>query len=205
MVTPDDVLKFWFGEPPADPNELMVKIRRWFRGGPEMDAEVQAKFGGAVTAALAGELDAWADSARSRLALVLLLDQFTRNVFRGDPKTYAGDAKAQALALEAFDSKVAGELELVQRIFLSMPLLHSEHPALQERLRALTAEFVAQAPPLYARMAAMNAEQSAKYQEIIARFGSFPHRNANLGRTSTAEEIEFLRDWEQKQAPSGAP
>jgi uncharacterized protein (DUF924 family) len=201
----DDVLAFWFGEPARDEAELMNKVRRWFRGGPEMDAEVIAKFGPTVEAALAGSLDSWTATARGRLALVIVLDQFTRNVFRNDPKTYAGDERAQQLALEAFDRGIDRELEFVERMFLSMPLLHAENSALQDRVSKLANGFAKDCPPPYAKMSAMHMEQTTKYREIVRRFGHFPHRNAILGRSSTPDEIEFLRDWSERQAPTGSP
>jgi uncharacterized protein (DUF924 family) len=204
MTKPEEVLAFWFGEPAADDKGLMTKIFRWFQGGPELDAQINDKFKAAVEAALAGELDDWANEPRSRLALVLLLDQFTRNVYRGDPRTYAGDAKAQALALDAFDRGLDRQLSWLERVFLSMPMMHAENLALQERLGQIVAGLGQEAPPECRAMAAMHAEQSAKYTAIIARFGHFPHRNAILGRPSTPEEVEFLVDWEKKAPPRGA-
>ncbi|HZO17155.1 MAG TPA: DUF924 family protein [Polyangiaceae bacterium] len=205
MTTPEEILQFWFGEPARDANDVMDKLRRWFRGGAEIDADVRERFGAAVEAALAGELDGWALEARSRLALVLLLDQFTRNVYRGDPRTHAGDEKAQELALDAFDRGLDRTLSYVERVFLSMPLIHSEHLSRQRRVDEIVAQMTPEAPPECGQMAAMHAEQTAKYTAIIARFGRFPHRNELLGRISTPEEEEFLKDWEQKGPPRGGP
>lgn len=205
MTTPDEVLQFWFGEPARDADEVMAKVRRWFRGGPEIDASIRERFAAAVEAALAGELDGWAEDARSRLALVLLLDQFTRNVYRGDPRTHAGDEKAQELALDAFERGLDRTLSYVERVFLSMPLMHSEHLSRQQRLGDIVTQMVPEAPREFRQMAAMHAEQSAKYTAVIARFGRFPHRNELLGRVSTPEEEEFLKDWEQKGPPRGGP
>lgn len=201
MTTPQDVLEFWFGEPPSTKDEMMAQIKRWFQGGPEMDAEVIERFGDAVGRALAGELDDWADEPRSRLALVLVLDQFTRNVFRGDPRTYAGDPKAQRLALEAFEAGMDDSLEYVEKMFLSMPLLHAEDVELQRRSDAIAARISEEAQGPYASGAAAHLEQNAKYTEIIERFGRFPHRNELLGRESTPEELEFLKGWAQTAAP----
>ena len=205
MTTPDEILQFWFGEPARDADGVMAKMRRWFRGGPDVDADVRERFGAAVEAALAGELDHWAADARSRLALVLLLDQFTRNVYRGDPRTHAGDEKAQALALDAFDRGLDATLSYVERMFLSMPLVHSEQLSRQRRAGEIVAQMTPDAPPEFRQVAAMHTEQSGKYTAVIARFGRFPHRNKLLGRQSTPEEEEFLEDWEQKGPPRGAP
>jgi uncharacterized protein (DUF924 family) len=203
-VSPEDVLEFWFGIPPADEQELMQKVRRWFHGGDALDREVVAGFADAVDAALGGGLDAWSSSPRGRLALVILLDQFTRSVFRGTSRVYAGDARAQELALEAFDDGSAEELSFVEQLFLSLPLLHAESLALQEREAQIAAALAAKAPSLWRPMSAMHLEQSAKYRRVIERFGRFPHRNAILGRSSTPQEIEFIVDWDEKAPPTGA-
>jgi uncharacterized protein (DUF924 family) len=202
-VAPEDVLEFWFGTPPADESELMAKIRRWFQGGDTVDREVVERFADTVEAAVDGGLEAWASSPRGRLALVILLDQFTRNVFRDTPRMYAGDARAQELALAAFADRTADRLAFVEQLFLSLPLLHSESLAHQERGAEIAAALARQAPPLFEPMCAMHLEQSAKYRGVIERFGGFPHRNAVLGRPSTPEEIEFLADWDAKARPAG--
>jgi len=204
-VSPDHVVAFWFGAPPADADELATKTLRWFRGGEAFDREVIARFADVVTAAVEGGLDAWRSSPRGRLALVILLDQFTRNVFRGTPRMYAGDARAQALALEAFADGSVAALPFVEQLFLSLPLLHAESLALQERVGEIARALAPKVPAVFEPMAAMWLEQCAKYRGVIARFGRFPHRNAMLGRPSTPEEIAFLADWEAKAPPAGMP
>jgi uncharacterized protein (DUF924 family) len=205
MTAPEDVLAFWFGGPVQDEGDLMARITRWFRGGDSLDREIVTRFGDAVRTAVDGGLEDWRRTPRDTLALVLLLDQFTRNVFRDDPRMYMGDARAQRIALEAFDAGMADDLAYVERIFLAMPLLHAESVTLQERSVAIARTLAADAPPLYAPMAAQHLEQSAKYHDVIARFGRFPHRNALLGRPSTPEEVVFLADWESKRTPAGMP
>ncbi len=199
----DDVLDFWFGQPATTPDELMAKIRRWFRGGPELDKEISEGFGDTVRAALEGKLDAWAETVRGRLALVIVLDQFTRNVYRNNAKTYAGDDKAQQLAVAAFDEGLDTELGGIERMFLSMPLLHSEKIEHQKRVNAIAKENAKRARPIESKIFEMNLEQAVKYEGIVSRFGRFPHRNVILGRTSTPEELEFLKDWAEKQPPTG--
>jgi uncharacterized protein (DUF924 family) len=202
VALPADVLAFWFGEPPRDGDEALSRIRRWFLGGEAMDLEVRERFATTVEAALAGELEGWAATIHGRLALVLVIDQFTRNVYRGDAKTYAGDAMAQRVALEAFDRGLDAELSYVERAFLAMPLLHAENVDLQQRSVAIAAD-PGTVPEVYQAMQAMRIEQSHKYRDIIQRFGRFPHRNAILGRSATAEETAFLDDWEAKARPQG--
>jgi uncharacterized protein (DUF924 family) len=202
--SPEEVLRFWFGEPLVEPGELQGRIDRWFQGGTEVDREIVQRFAGAVEVAVAGGLEEWRPSPRGRLALVLLLDQFTRNVFRDSPRMYAGDARAQTLALESFDDGSARALAWVERLFLSLPLLHAEDLALQKREGEIAAALAAEVPALYRPMAPMLLEQSGKYTHILERFGRFPHRNAILGRVSTAEEMAFLSDWLEKAPPSGS-
>ena len=204
MPTANDVLDYWFGEPARTEPELMQKISRWFTGGPALDREVNERFGDAIDDAIAGQLDDWAGAPRSRLALVILLDQLTRNRFRDDPKMYSGDSKAQQLALRSFEDGTADKLELVERLFLAMPLLHAEDLAMQQRAGEIGVALRQDAPPLYEKMLAMHREQTGKYTDVIRRFGRFPHRNAILGRESTPEEIEFLRDWADRAPPRGS-
>jgi len=199
------VLEFWFGVPAVTEADLMTKGRRWFAGGAPMDTEVKARFGETVKAAIAGELDPWTSTPRGRLALVLLLDQLTRHAFRGDPRAFAGDVKAQRLATEAFDTGADRTLSVLERLFMTMPLLHAEDPKLLERAVGLARRIAAEAPPLFAKPCAMHLEQADKYLRVVTRFGRFPHRNAVLGRVSTPEEEAFLVDWAEVAPPAGAP
>jgi uncharacterized protein (DUF924 family) len=196
----DEVLDFWFGVPATDAPGLMAKMKRWYQGGPALDEEIRAKFLTEVETAVAGGLEEWTATLRGRLALVILLDQFTRSVYRGDARTYAGDARAQSLALGGLSR--LGELPSLERNFLLMPLVHAEDLALQERGVAEVARVVEEAAEWQRPILAMGIEQTRKYRDVIARFGRFPHRNQILGRTSTPEEEEFLVDWAKKQAPA---
>src|SRR5437764_10625284 len=124
----DRVYEYWFGAAPAlDAATAEAKMRRWYRGGPPVDAEVREKFGPLVERAVRGELDGWSATPRGRIALILLLDQFTRNLWRDDPRCYSGDAKAQRLAVEALDSGLDEKLSLEERQFLRIPLAHAEN------------------------------------------------------------------------------
>jgi uncharacterized protein (DUF924 family)/glutathione S-transferase len=211
VCTADDVLAFWFDakdgvvDEKTDEARLLALVKRWFRGGDSFDAEITSRFLPTIEAALRGELDSWGDTPRGRLALILVLDQFTRNVFRDTPRMYAGDERAQKLAVDAIARGTHRELSsYCERVFLGMPLLHAEHVALQEKYGAYVDENAKSAPASCAKMVAMGREQATKYQAIIARFGRFPHRNAIVGRTSTAEELVFVDEMKGKMAPSGA-
>ena len=200
----DDVLAFWFGEPPKSTEEYGKQVRRWFMGGSALDAEIRARFAPLLEQALAGGLDDWAQTLRGRLALILVLDQFPRSIYRDEPRMYAGDAKAQPLTIEALDRGLDAELSIEHRQFLVMPMLHAENLTLQERgVVAMRACFEA-AEPWQREILKMATEQSEKYRGVIAKFGRFPHRNAILGRTNTPDEDAFLLDWKAKQAPTGS-
>lgn len=200
----EEVLEFWFGATSSQPAPAMRKIRRWFQGGPELDRDVRARFQAAVEAAIEGRLDHWASSPRGRRALIILLDQLTRNIYRDDARTYAGDARAQAMTLAALDAHELAGLSFEEHMFLTMPLLHAESLELQAKSVADCEQRAAAFGPEHAPMAAMALEQARKYYDIIERFGRFPHRNTLLGRTSSPEELEFLKDWAEKQPPSAA-
>jgi uncharacterized protein (DUF924 family) len=203
MNDPQDILAFWFGEPAADAAELQRKFQRWFVVNPDFDREIIARFSGDVERALAGELPSWRGEPRTRLALIVLLDQFTRTLFRGQARTFAGDPMAQELGIEAIDRGWHREVSLEERQFYIMPLMHAEDLALQRRANQLAHELVAEAPPELRGVFGMTPEQSGKYIDLIARFGRFPFRNEALGRASSEAELEFLRDWKQRQHPTG--
>src|SRR5262249_2270673 len=148
---------------------------------------VRDHFATEVDEAVAGGLVDWEGAPRSRLALILLLDQFTRNLYRGEARTYHGDARAQRLAIDAFDRDLVRSLSLEERNFFIMPLAHAEDLALQQRAVALVNQVVAEAPAALRPVWSIGIEQSRKYRDLVARFGRFPHRNAVLGRTSTPE------------------
>jgi uncharacterized protein (DUF924 family) len=199
----DEVLAFWFGAAPTTTEEYGKQIRRWFMGGPALDEEIRARFAPVVEQAFAGALDDWANTTRGRLALILVLDQFSRSIYRDQPQMYAGDPKAQALTVEALARGLQAELPVVQRHFLVMPLLHAENLDLQERGVVAMREVHDAGEPWQREMLKMGTEQSIKYRDLIARFGRFPHRNKILGRANTPEEDAFLVDWAAKQPPSG--
>lgn len=201
IASPEEVLAFWFDEP-AGATDLMASLRRWFQGGAAMDAEVTARFGATIDAALRGELDGWADGIEGRLALVLVLDQLTRNRFRDDARTWSGDARAQQLAVEVLERGLDAGLETTRRLFLLMPLLHAEDVRLQERGLEAARAIAREAPASRAELCAMHLEQAAKYGDVIRLFGRFPHRNVVLGRTSTPEEVEFLKGWADRAPPA---
>lgn len=172
-MTPSEVLGFWFDEIAPD---------RWWSVDPAFDRQLEARFGGLLQQAALGELHAWRDGPEGRLAEVIVLDQFSRNIHRGMPLAFAQDAAALVLAQEAVRLGVHAALPLPHRSFLLMPFMHSESRGIHVIAERLFREF-----------APANHEFELKHKAIVDRFGRYPHRNAILGRASTAEEIEFLR------------
>lgn len=181
-ITPDDVLDFWFGPPPRASREA------WFRKDPSFDTVIRERFGEAVAAALAGEFADWSATPSETLARVILLDQFPRNIHRDTPLAFAGDAQALAVAQDAMARGFDRRLDFFGRWFLYLPFEHSEDLAMQQRSLELFGQLAAETGnrgPL---------EWAEKHAAVIRRFGRYPHRNAILGRTSTAEEIAFLAE-----------
>jgi uncharacterized protein (DUF924 family) len=179
FATADDVLAFWFDGERQRPE--------WFRKDAAFDATVRERFGATLEAALAGRLLDWHGSPPSALARVLVLDQFTRNAFRDTPRAFAGDALALVAATDMVARGDDRHLAPVQRSFVYLPFEHAEDRAMQHKAVSLFEQLAADAPAL-----ADLVTWARKHQEVIERFGRFPHRNAILGRTSTAEELTYL-------------
>ena len=192
---PEEVLSYWFPEGinDADLEALRREGKRWMQGGPEVDKEITERFGDVLEQARRGELNHWAHTPRGRLALIIVLDQFSRNIYRGSPLSYAQDAKALKLALEGVELGMDRELTPIERRFFWLPLGHSEDLALHERSVRYAEEEAANAPPHQRVMAEFGISQAKAARSVIARFGRHPHRNEILGRTSTPEELEYLR------------
>jgi uncharacterized protein (DUF924 family) len=182
------LLDFWFG-PPGDPErELHRPI--WFRSTPEFDAALSEAFLADYEAAAAGGRSDWEASAEGALALVLLLDQVPRNIFRETPRAFATDALARAAADRALARGFDRIVPPAWRLFFYMPFHHSEDLADQRRSLALSASLPQRNPDRRGSL----RRYGRPYVEVIERFGRFPHRNRILGRQSTAEEIEFMKD-----------
>ncbi len=184
------VLDFWFLAPGAPAGGAARPARpEWFRKDPAFDAAIRERFGKDVDAALAGEREAWNSGAAGCLALILLLDQFTRNIFRDTPQAFAGDAAALALADTAIADACDRALPPVRRWFLYLPFMHAESLPVQERSVALFGELARQGGDAFASA----LDYAVRHRDVIARFGRFPHRNAILGRESTLAESAFLK------------
>lgn len=200
----DDILAFWIGEPATDARGLLAKLQRWFQGGETIDRLIEKRFGAIVERALAGELDHWLASTRGRIALVIVLDQFTRNLFRNTPRAYAGDEAARALAMSLVESGLWRLGSTEQRLVVGMPFAHAEDLELQSRSVAIAQETTRDAPEALHGPLSIGCGRTEHYRSIIARFGRFPHRNGILGRRSTSEELAFLEE-EAKRPPPLPP
>ena len=170
-----DVLSFWFAE---------LTPAQWWRLDPELDVLISSRFAALYEAALAGELQHWRSSAEGRLAEIIVLDQFSRNIHRGTARAFAADGMALVLAQELIAQGLDQQLSIAQRAFAYLPYMHSESPAIHSK-----AEQLFMAPGLE-----LNLKAELKHKVIIDRFGRYPHRNALLGRASTPEELQFLTE-----------
>jgi uncharacterized protein (DUF924 family) len=172
-VSAHDIIHFWFES---------IEPMQWFKKDLPFDQNIRSQFGLTHQAATLGELEPWRTTAEGRLAEIIILDQFSRNLYRDKPQAFAYDAIALVLAQEAIRIKADQEVSLEKRTFFYMPFMHSESPAIHQVAVGLFSQPGAE----------FNYEFELKHKAIIDRFGRYPHRNAILGRTSTPEETEFL-------------
>ncbi|MDA0130048.1 DUF924 domain-containing protein [Vibrio sp. MarTm2] len=172
-TSPDIVLKFWFEE---------LEPKDWFMSNDEVDQMITDRFEPLLKSAAQSELYPWRATAAGRLAEILVLDQFSRNVYRNTPQAFSQDPLALALAQEAIELKLDDELSTTEKSFLYMPFMHSESKIIHQKAVELFSQVGLE----------NNYDFEIKHKVIIDKFGRYPHRNAILGRESTAEEIEFL-------------
>lgn len=185
----DDIHQFWFGRLDEAGMAEPQQQKLWFSANDAIDDALRQRFGALVERALAGELQEWADHDTGLIALVLLLDQFTRNIFRGTARAFAGDPTALVLARDAIAAGRHQQLPAIHRVFLYLPLEHSEDLAAQDECLRLFRELQQAAD---SDQVAGFTRYALAHREIIAQFGRFPHRNAILDRESTPEELEHL-------------
>jgi uncharacterized protein (DUF924 family) len=189
--TIEELHNYWFGE--LDENGLCVSDRNslWFGADSATDAACRERFGASLAQARAGKLDGWAQTDRGLVALVVLLDQFSRNIYRGTAQAFAGDPQALALAQRTIAAGHHLRLPVIHRVFLYLPLEHREDAALQELCVTLFEDLARLTDhPQFASF----TRYAAAHRDVITRFGRFPHRNAVLGRESSAAELAYLRE-----------
>lgn len=188
------VYEFWFGHGSlSDVAYIGSRMKLWFGKNAEADREIARQFGPWLEAYRAPDFVSWKNSPAGWVSLILLLDQFPRNAFRGTPKSFAFDPYALELAKSAVASNVLARISLVESLFVLLPFEHSESLSDQEQSIRLFTSLKESAPPDLLPIAENTLDYAIRHRDIIARFGRFPHRNAILGRVSTAEEVEFLK------------
>jgi uncharacterized protein (DUF924 family) len=187
------VLDFWFGTSTDDTVTAQNQRKLWWSKDAAVDADMRARFASLVNAAAAGDHDDWTVTPRGRLALILLFDQFPRNIHRDTPQAFAHDARALQLALDGIATGADLALRPIERVFCYLPLEHAESPAMQERSVALFTALAAAVTEADRKTFKGYVDYALRHRDVIARFGRFPHRNRILRRASTPEETEFLK------------
>lgn len=186
------ILSFWFKEQELSAPQIDRRMDIWFSEDAVLDHQIEKDFGDDVVAACEGKLDHWGNEAHGRLALIILIDQFRRNIFRGTAEAFSKDKLALKLCVEgAMDNKDRG-LTPIQRVFFYMPLQHAESKKVQAKSVELYNRLAEAVSPTYRETFLTVAQFAELHKDIVDQFGRFPHRNALLGRENTAEEAEYL-------------
>jgi len=188
----DSILSFWFKEQELTAPQIDHRMEMWFSEDPVLDHEIEKEFGNDVSAASAGNLDHWAAEPEGRLALIILIDQFRRNIYRNTAKAFAKDKLALKLCVEGAMNEKDRGLTPIQRVFFYMPLQHAESRRVQEKSVALYNRLAELVSPTYRETFLTVAQFAELHKDIIDQFGRFPHRNTLLERENTAEEAEYL-------------
>lgn len=188
----ESVLSFWLGACGPDGTIDPTRRKMWFKGGAKHDAEIRERFGGLHERASRGDLADWAATSKGRLALIVVLDQFSRHIHRGTARAFAQDPGAQKLALTGTDAHTDLELVPIERSFFYLPLEHAEDRALQARSVECYQRLVTAVAEAWRKDYEGFLDYARRHRAVIERFGRFPHRNVALGRPSTPDEIAFL-------------
>lgn len=193
QLSPDianDILHFWFGQQPYD---LAALQTRWWQKDTGFDASIRARFHTPLTVAIDGGCADWLESPTQCLALIVLLDQFSRNIYRNTPQAFAQDRQALAATLQGIDRQFDQALDPIERLMFYMPLMHAESEATQALSLKYFSALAHDAPDHYAATLSNTLDFAQRHADIIKRFGRYPHRNAILERPSTPEETAFLQ------------
>lgn len=188
----ETIVDFWVGDPDASADELKRRSQRWFSADPKLDAEIESRFGPLLANRAAGVFDGWKATPRGRLGLIILLDQFPRNIYRGRAEAFAFDDLALELTQSGIDAGMDRTLAPLERMFFYMPLQHAEAPEPQQRSMTVFQALADSCPEGQRPFFQLSLSFASEHRDLIARFGRFPHRNRAMGRASTEEEIEFL-------------
>ncbi|UCD68928.1 MAG: DUF924 domain-containing protein [Betaproteobacteria bacterium] len=193
MENVESILQFWFGMATDDLAVAEQRAEIWWKKRPPVDAEIRERFASVVDGAASGQHDAWLADPRGRLSMIILTDQFSRNMYRDTPRAFAFDPLALSWTKEGIASGADQALRPIERIFFYMPLEHSESIEDQERAVALITDLAAHVSSEKRKLFEGFVGFAKRHRDIVQRFGRFPHRNTILGRSSTPEELEFLK------------
>jgi uncharacterized protein (DUF924 family) len=188
----DRLLSYWLEPVPTSEAEVEGKKAFWFQGSADIDRDIRERFGALVERARRGDLDAWIESPRGTLALIILIDQFSRNLYRGTPAAFACDPLALGLARQGYESGRFRDFGTLEHLFAAMPFRHAEDIETQKRAVALAVGDALHAEPHLKSLCVYSVDWARKHLDVVVRFGRFPHRNVALGRSSTPEELEYL-------------
>jgi len=193
IATPDAVLDFWFGAPGSGADVAARQRALWFAKSAANDRIVAERFAETLVAAGKGELAGWTATPRGRLALIVVLDQFPHHIHRDHGQSFAYDALSLALAMEMIQRGEDAHVTPIERVFVYLPLEHAESIEMQDLSVALYEKLANEAAAIERQLFDGFLDYARKHRDVVSRFGRFPHRNELLGRPSTAEEIEFLK------------
>jgi len=192
LVTPEDVLTFWFADAAGDPAKATQRRSFWFQPDPAVDESISRRFSASVRCAARGELSAWEQAPQSCLALVILLDQFPRNLYRETAEAFQHDSRALDIASRGVAAEYLEQLSVIEQCILVLPYEHSEDLPVQRAGIELFEQIVDEAGSEWEAFARVSLDFARRHLEIVERFGRFPHRNAALGRPSTPAEQAYL-------------
>jgi uncharacterized protein (DUF924 family) len=194
LETQESIKEFWFGNNTDDAATAQAQAKLWWSKDDAQDRLITQRFATMTAQAGSGLLGAWLATAAGRQALILLCDQFPRNMYRNTPQSFAFDAKALQIAKDGLALQMDQQLRPIERVFFYLPLEHSEALADQEHAVRLFDALVKQSQPEHQTVFQNFLNFAIRHRDVIARFGRFPHRNAILGRVSTDEEVQFLSE-----------
>ena len=187
-----DVLNFWFSGSGLDSLTVDSRMDRWFSADPELDAQIIGQFGDLVERASTGDLDSWVETPTGKLALIILLDQFRRNIYRGKPEAFIKDNQALKICIEGTMSGDHKQLSAEQRMFFFMPLQHAESLKIQDKSVSIYNALAQSVSGTLRETFETCAQFAELHRDIVAEFGRFPHRNAILGRENSSAENAYL-------------
>ncbi len=192
MDDAEKILAFWLEPKPVTEADAADRWRFWFTSSEAVDHDIRERFGPLVEKARRGELDAWSSTPQSTLALIILIDQFSRNLHRGTPDAFSADKKALALAKAGFETNRFAAFDVIENLFAALPFRHAEDVAEQRKALDIAQRDALRGTPGLKPFLVDSVDWARKHYDVIARFGRFPHRNAQLGRVTTPEETEYL-------------